>query len=267
MKLRHVKFDVVDEVATLTLNRPEARNALSPEMRTDIDACLEEIKARQGNGIQALVITGEGRAFCAGGDIKAMAGRTRADAIGRRNQMRSAHKRLYDLLHLEVPVIAAVNGHAAGAGFAFALMSDFIFASPATRFANSFGRIGLVPDWAGLYTLPRIVGLGRAKELVFTSRRFDADEGKAMGIVHTIVPNDDDLLAQAQAFAARFRDASTHSIGLAKNILLQSFEQDLKTMLEFEAFGQGISYSNPYHATAVERFREKAPAAFDWEKG
>lgn len=263
--LTHIEFSVEDEVATLRLNRPEARNALSPEMREDLDACLAEIQQRQGDGIQALVITGNGQAFCAGGDVKAMGDPARRQPIARRTSMRDAHARLHTLLNLEVPVIAAVNGHAAGAGFSFALLADFIFASPSTRFANSFGRIGLIPDWACMYTLPRIVGIGRAKELIFTGRRFDAYEAKDMGIVHTIVDTDEALVAEATRFAARFRDASMHSIGLAKALLTQSFEHDLRSMLEFEAFGQGISYSNPYHDEAVGRFREKQPARFDWE--
>lgn len=264
--LRHINFSVDNEVALITLNRPEARNALSNEMREDLDACLDEISANAGNGIQAAVVTGAGSAFCAGGDVKGMADPTRRNAINRRQQMRSAHQRLQRLIDLPVPLIAAVNGHAAGAGFAFALMADFIFASPATRFACSFGRIGLVPDWACLYSLPRIVGLQSAKDLVFTGRRIDGEEGKRLGVVYDTVASDDALLAHALKFAERFRDASTHSIGLAKNILRQSFEQDLKTMLEYEAFGQGISYSSPYHAEAVGRFREKTPTMFAWER-
>ena len=253
--LTHVMFRVEDEIAHITLNRPEARNALSLEMRADLDACLDEIYAKAGAGIQAAVITGAGRAFCAGGDVKGMAGAERRNAISRRSQMRTAHHRLQRLLDLPVPLIAAVNGHAAGAGFSMALLADFIFASPSSRFACSFGRIGLVPDWAALYTLPRIVGLQRAKDLVFTGRRVDGEEGKQLGFVYDLAPSDDGLLDHAVAFASRFRHSSSHSIGLAKNILRQSFEQDLKTMLEYEAFGQGISYSNPYHAEAVERFR------------
>ncbi|MEM7255190.1 MAG: enoyl-CoA hydratase/isomerase family protein [Pseudomonadota bacterium] len=262
--LTHVTFDVVDEVAIITLNRPEARNALSPEMRIDLDACLATIAEQAGNGIQAALITGAGRAFCAGGDVKSMGGRR--NPVTRRAQMRSAHARLQRFLDLPVPLIAAVNGHAAGAGFSLALLADFIIGSPSSRFACSFGRIGLVPDWAALYTLPRIVGLQAAKDLVFTGRRIDATEAEQLGVVYHRVSDDADLLPYANDFAARFRNASTHSVGLAKSILRQSFEQDLKTMLEFEAFGQGISYSNPYHETAVARFREKSPALFDWER-
>jgi len=197
--------------------------------------------------------------------VKAMQEPNRKNPLNRRTSLRATHKRLYELLNLEVPVVAAVNGHAAGAGFSFALMSDFIFASPSTRFANSFGRFGLIPDWACMYTLPRIVGLSRAKDLVFTGRQFDGYEAETMGIVHEVIEDDRNLVPSARAFAKRFSDASMHSIGLAKTLLLQSFEHDMKAMLEFEAFGQGISYSNPYHAEAISRFVDKRPPSFDWD--
>lgn len=264
--MRHAELEIADGIARITLNRPEARNALSEEMRKDLDEHIATVRAEAGGAVKAVLLTGAGRSFCAGGDVKAMSDPARRGAEAGRRRMRTAQARLHSLWNLEVPVVAAVNGHAAGAGFAFALMADFIFAGPSTRFACSFGKIGLVPDWGCLHTLPRAVGLQRAKELIFTGRTIDADEAAALGIVYAKVADDAALVPAALAFAGRFRDASTHAIGLAKNVLNHSYDQDHRTLIEMEAFGQAISYSTPYHAEATRRFRDKEPALFDWER-
>ena len=264
MDLQHIKFEIEDEVGVLTLNRPEARNALSEEMRVDLDRLLPVIKDNAGGSIKALVITGAGGAFSAGGDIKAMQRRATHTPVDARKRMRGSHNRLYDIANLELPVIAAVDGPAAGAGFCFALMADFILASPRAKFAASFNRIGLVPDWAGLYYLPRIVGLQKAKELVFTCRTFGAEEAKAMGIVYDIYPQEG-FLDRAKTFAGRFRTAGTTAIGVSKNILNQSFNLDHRALLELEAMAQAVCGASDYHRQAVSRFIEKQPPMFNWE--
>ena len=142
MAFQHLIFDVADEIATITLNRPEARNALSEPMRTELDTVLVELKREAGRSVKAVILTGAGRAFCAGGDVKAMQSRQKGAEAGRR-RMREGHNRFYDLLNLELPVIAAVNGAAAGAGCNLALACDFILATPRSIFMQAFGRIGL----------------------------------------------------------------------------------------------------------------------------
>ena len=264
MEFEQIRFEVKDEIAVLTLNNPAARNALSEQMRVEMDQVLLQCKDQAGEGIKALVITGAGNAFSAGGDIKAMQQRSSVTPASARRRMRSAHNRLYDIANLELPVIAAVNGAAAGAGFCFALMADFIIASPRARFAASFNRIGLVPDWGGLFFLPRIVGLQKAKELIFTCRMFDAEEAKQMGIVYDIYA-EERFMDSVMAFAGRFRDASAHAIGLSKNILNQSFNLDHRTLLELEAMAQSVSYPSEYHKQAIARFVSKEPAKFNWE--
>jgi 2-(1,2-epoxy-1,2-dihydrophenyl)acetyl-CoA isomerase len=264
VELKHLKFEVENEIAIMTLNRPEARNALSEEMRVDMDKVIPIIKERAGDDIKVLVITGAGNAFSAGGDIKGMQQRADHTPPSARRRMRSSHNRLYEIANLELPVIAAVNGAAAGAGFCFALMADFILATPRSRFAASFNRLGLVPDWAGLYFLPRIVGLQKAKELIFTCRLFDAAEAKEMGIVYDIYP-EEGFTDQVKAFAGRFRGASTSAIGISKNILNQSFNLDHRTMLELEAMAQSVSYTSDYHRQAVARFVNKEAPMFNWE--
>lgn len=260
---KHVLFDVTDEIATITLNRPEAKNALSTEMRDDLAHALDEVKARAGDDVKALILTGADGAFCAGGDVKAMGSRDKSAATGRR-RLRDSHATMYDLLHAELPVISLVDGPAAGAGANIALSADFVFATPRAFFLQAFGRIGLVPDWGGFFVLPRIVGLQKAKELVFTARRVYADEAKELGMVYEVVP-EADAMAQVREFAGRFRNASTTAIGLAKTILNQSYNSDHRTLLEMEAFAQGVAAGTPYHAEAVQRFRDKQPALFDWD--
>lgn len=259
----HSTFDVTDEIATLTLNRPEAKNALSNEMRVEMDAALAECAERAGDDIKALIVTGAGGAFCAGGDVKGMGERSK-DPIANRTRMRGSHETMYQLTHLELPVISLVDGAAAGAGANIALSADFILATPRAFFMQAFGRIGLVPDWGGFYVLPRMVGLQKAKELVFTARRVYAEEAKELGMVYDIV-GQETAMEEARAFASRFRNAPTQAIGIAKNILNQAHNQDHRTLVELEASGQSIARMSEFHKEAVRRFRDKEPSLFDWE--
>jgi 2-(1,2-epoxy-1,2-dihydrophenyl)acetyl-CoA isomerase len=263
-------YSVDDGVATLTLNRPDARNALSDAMRPELDSVLAELRKEAGKSIKALVLTGAAGHFCAGGDVKAQHSRAKEAQTPRlpmesRQRMRNDHARVQELANLEMPVIAAVDGAAAGAGFSLALAADFILASEKAFFVQSFGRLGLVPDWNSLYLLPRLVGLQRAKELVFSARRVPAREALAMGFVHSVHPQDQ-LMIRAQRLARRFTHASTTAIALSKNILNQSFHLDNRAALEMEAMAQSIARDTPFHREAVARFAGKQPSLFDWEQ-
>lgn len=258
-------FEVNDGVALVTFNRPEARNALDDALRRDLDRAIDRIEDGAGATIHAAVLTGAGNAFCAGGDITALKEFADKPASHMRQRLRDSHPRMTRWFNLEVPTIAAVDGAAAGAGFSLALACDFIIASPRARFVLSFGRLGLVPDWGALYLLPRIVGLQKAKELVYSARIIDPEEARALGIVYDIV-GEGEPVGQAIAFADRFRNASTLAIGMAKNMLNQSFEHDLQTMLDLEASAQAIANNSDYHRDAATRFLDKQPSLFDWEK-
>ncbi len=263
MELTQIKFDISDEIATITLNRPEARNALSQEMRVEFDHVLAEVRRKAGEEVKAVILTGAGGAFSAGGDVKGMRGRAETPAEGR-DRMRAAQSRLHAIINLELPLIVVVDGAAAGAGCNLALAGDFILATPKSFFLQAFGRIGLVPDWAGFFLLPRIVGLQRAKELVFSARRLPADEAKSLGIVYAI-HSPETIMAEARKLAGRFRHASQTAIALSKNALNQSFNLDLHATLELEAYGQAIARTTDYHRQAVARFGDKQPSLFDWE--
>lgn len=268
MAYEQITYHVEDGVAVLTLNRPHARNALSDAMRPEIDSVLADVRREAGKGVKALVITGAAGHFCAGGDVKAQHARAKEGPArlpsDSRQRMRNDHARVQELANLEVPVIAAVDGAAAGAGFSLALAADFILASDRAFFVQSFGRLGLVPDWNSMYLLPRLVGLQRAKELVFSARRVGAAEALEMGLVHSVHPHDQ-LLVQAGRLARRLTHASTVAIGLAKNIMNQAQHLDNRVALEMEAMAQAIARDTPFHREAVARFAGKQPALYDWE--
>ena len=162
-------------------------------------------------------------------------------------------------------MITAVDGAAYGAGINIALAGDFILASTRARFCQVFGRIGLVPDVGGFFLLPRIVGLQKAKELIFSARSFGPEEAKDLGIVYEIY-EPGQLMDEAIKLAKRFRHSSRDAIGISKNILNQSFNQDFRGLGELEAFGQAVAYDSQYHSDAVGRFLDKQPLQFNWDE-
>jgi 2-(1,2-epoxy-1,2-dihydrophenyl)acetyl-CoA isomerase len=262
MSYENIEFDVTDGIATIALNRPEARNALVMAMRPELEDAVNRV--RVDDDVRAVILTGNGGAFCAGGDVKSMGTRA-GGGFSTKQRIDNAHAWLYQLVDLQKPVIAAVDGPAFGAGCNLALTADFILATPRAKFCEVFGRIGLVPDFAGFFLLPRIVGLQKAKEMMFSARVVGAEEAKDLGIVYRIVPQDE-LMAEARALAGRFLHASTAAIGLAKRALNRSFQSDYHTLSEFEGFGQATLFTSDYHKEAVRRFGAKEQLEFVWEE-
>lgn len=253
--------EIADGVATLTLNRPAAKNALNPLMADELGAVLPELK--RNADVRALVLTGAGGAFCAGGDVRGI------DNAGPRTpaQIRAGMER-YRRLTLELqgmdrPVIAAVDGVAYGAGFSLALLADIVLLSERARLCMVFQRIGLMPDCGALYTLPRAVGLQRARELMFSARELRAQEALSLGIALEVLPPDD-LMPRAQALARAMCGASSAAASLTKQALNVSLQSDLASMLEFEATGQAIAASSDYLKEAARRFVAKEPPQFHW---
>lgn len=248
-------------IARLTLNRPEKRNAFDAAMRDELGAALAWIHANRDIGL--LILTGAGDTFCAGGDIGGMeAGVESADA-GRRRLM-DVLPTARALFTLEIPVIAAVDGFAYGAGFNLALAADFIFATPEARFCQSFARIGLIPDFGGFYILPRIVGLAKARELILTAREIGAEEALALGIVYRIVAREA-LMPAVMEMANRLQAASPVAMAQSKRLLRTCFGQDLQAVLESEAAAQGLCLDSDYHKQAVRDFLDRRPLKFVWE--
>ncbi len=253
----------IDEgVATLTLNRPEARNALSAALKDELSAAAAQVAADAA--VRAVVLTGAGGVFCAGGDLRSMEEvRAQMTVESWRERMRAVQPLIRTLIELDKPLIAAVDGAAYGAGFSLALMADFVLASPRARFCLSFMRVGLVPDFGALYSLPRVVGVQRAKELMLSAREVAADEALRLGIAMEIVPADG-LLARAQALARSFAGASPLAVALVKGELGMALATDLRSTLAHEADLQALCFETDTHRQAVRRFLNKEPAAFQF---
>lgn len=262
MQGRHAIYELSDGVATFTINRPDARNALSAELQADLRDLLDEITGN--DSVRALIITGAGGAFCAGGDVKAM-NRGLGPAGGSRASIVAIHGWLERLYNLDCPVIAAVDGPAFGGGFSLALACDFILASTRARFCSVFGRIGLVPDMALLHTLPRAVGLPRAKELMYTARTVDPQEAMDLGLVLSL-HEPDDLLPAARELAGRLAMGSKTAQGLTKTYVQQSLHTDYRGMMEMEVAGQTVCFDSEFHRDAVRRFSEKQPLTYNWDE-
>ena len=271
MQLRESRLVIhANGVAEFSHQRPEARNALSMDMRLDYRDMLERVE--DDRRIRALILTGSGGSFCAGGDVKGMAAMRAAggDDAALAGQCRSRisadhHRWLERLRSLDVPVIAAVDGPAYGAGMSIALMADFVLASTRASFCMVFARMGMVPDFGAMYALPRLVGLARAKDLMLTARRVDAQEALALGIANAL-HEPQTLLEEAQRLAARLAKGPRDAMGMIKNSLNRSFDSDYRTLAEIEAHQQAVAMSLPYHADALQRFLHKRPLAYDWDR-
>lgn len=266
---REARLSIEDGIAVFSHEAAKARNALSMDMRQDYAQMLDRVEVDRS--IRVLVITGSGGSFCAGGDIKSLKerlGSTDAELnspIAMRRRMKTLHGWLARLRNLEIPVIAAVDGPAYGAGFAIALLADFVLASSRATFCMSFAKIGLVPDSGAMYTLPRVVGLQKAKELLFTARRVSANEALELGIIHSL-HTPQALPEQALLFARRLLNAPRDAIAMAKNLLNQTFETAYDTHVEMEALAQGVVSVTPYHDQAIARFLEGEASLLDWDR-
>jgi enoyl-CoA hydratase/carnithine racemase len=242
-------------VAVATLNRPDVLNAVDDGMRADLAQVVERVGS--DDSIRALVITGAGKGFCSGGDIRAMRERQAAPADERSDFAWRRQRRLHHLvmrLHaLEKVTIAAVNGPAAGLGCDLALGCDFIIASSEATFVQSFILRGLVPDGGGMYFLPRRIGLAKAKEMIFTGRRVGAEEALALGLADRVT-SPESLLSEATAWAASFAQQAPTALALAKSMLDHSFESTLEDMLAAGAQAQAICYTTREHGEAVAAF-------------
>ena len=258
-----------DGLAEFIHQRPERRNPLSMELRQDYIDMLERIE--RDRGVRALILTGSGGAFCSGGDLKSLQERLAStdpevnspDAMRRR--IMAGHAWFERLRNLEIPVIAAVDGPAAGAGMSIAIAADFILASTRASFTMSFVKVGLLPDMAAFYTLPRIVGMAMAKDLMLSARRVGADEAQRIGLVHSLY-DAQDLGDAARRFARRFLPASGHALGHTKRLLNRSFETPYATLAELEANGQAVASATPQHAESVRRFLAGERLPFDWDR-
>lgn len=259
--MQTIEYTLEDGVATITMNRPEARNALDPRMTEEFDQTL--VRIARDDSVRAVVLTGAGGTFCAGGDVRGMNSEPARTPQDWRAHLRRSHRIVKGLYTLDRPVIAAVDGAAFGAGFSIALLADIVLASSRARFCMAFGRIGLIPDYGAFYTLPRAVGVQRAKEIIFSAREIGVAEAKDLGLVLEVLAPEA-LLPRAQALARALTHASPAALAMTKDALNGSMNGSLDQILELEAAGQGIAGSSPYAKDAFRRFADKQPGLFQW---
>lgn len=253
-------YALANGVATVTLNRPTALNAFSTPMQRELAALIAQIA--DDTAVRAVVLTGAGRAFCAGGDIAEMEGTPDPAPLASRHKLhRMLTTVLMPLVKLEKPVVVAVNGAAVGAGMNLALAGDIVLASSSATFSQIFVKVGLVPDTGGLYLLTRLIGLNRAKELCFTGRMVGAEEALALGIVNRVLAPEL-LMAAAQALARELAAGATAAIGLTKTLLNLAPNSTLEAMAEYEALALAVSLSTADHREGLRAFREKRTPRF-----
>ncbi len=251
-----------DGIVTLTLNQPALRNPISDQ--PTIDALSAAIEAADRNiGIRVVILTGAGSAFSTGGNLATMRGGIHdpVPANTRRNY-RNGIQRLPLLFEaIEVPVIAAVNGPAIGAGCDLACMCDIRIAGESAKFAESFVKLGIVPGDGGAWLLPRIVGFSKASEMALTGDLLGAREALACGLVSRVVP-DDQLLAEATAVAARIAANPPHAVRITKRLLREAWGASLPAVLENSAAAQALCHATDDHREAVDAYLAKRPPRF-----
>ncbi len=247
-----------DRIATVTLNRPQQLNALDLVMRRELISVLPELDCDKT--VRVIVLTGAGKAFCAGGDIRTMDGVT---APAARDRLKYVQRIVRLMMEMEKPVIASVNGVAVGAGLHIALAADIIIASENAKFRETFVNIGLIPDLGGFYTLPLRVGVPKAKELMMTGRMIGAKEAEAMGIVNRVVAGEA-LKEETNKFAAMLADGPSRALGRIKNAL-NLWPMSLQAFLELEANMQSIAFETKDFAEGKKAFRERRKPVYTGE--
>ncbi len=258
--MEEVIFRREGAVEVITLNRPQVMNAFNFNMLEQLTRRFQDLE--QDDEVRAVVVTGEGRGFCTGADLTG--GGSRSDGhtpMGMRLSAVLYSRLIRAMAECEKPIVGAVNGDAAGAGCNFALACDLLVASENARFIQVFVRRGLVADAGGTFFLPRLVGLARAKELMFFGEALDAKRAYELGLVNRVVPPER-LMEEAMGMAQRLAEGPTRAIGMIKRMLNRSFESDLSTCLDFEATFQGIAVSTADVVEGITSFLEKRKPEF-----
>ncbi|PIV20650.1 MAG: enoyl-CoA hydratase [Deltaproteobacteria bacterium CG_4_8_14_3_um_filter_45_9] len=259
MEFKTLLFDVRDNVAHIMLNRPEAANSINEEMGKDLMHAA--LRCDEDPEIRAVLITGAGRMFSGGGDLK--------DFSAKGNQLPYYVKEITTYLHaaisrltrMDAPVVAAVQGAVAGAGMSIAIACDIVVAAETARFMVAYTRAGLTPDGSATYFLPRIIGLKRALELTLTNRMFSAQEALQWGLITRVVP-DNELLAQARAIAVQLATGPTRAYGVSKRLLHSGWTETLETQMENESQAIANSARTADAREGITAFLEKRPAKY-----
>lgn len=256
--MKYIRVELRNAVATITLDRPDVRNAINDEMRAELISAFDWADAARD--VRAVILTGAGKGFCSGGDVSGMRARLEAPqgevAFNGWKRQKQTHRGISCIHNMTKPVIAAVNGAAVGLGLDMALCCDFVIASQQAKMSMSFIRRGLVSDGGGMYFLPRRVGLARAKELILSCRVVEAPEALAMGMIDRIAAPEA-LQEAAQAWAEELSQGSPAAVALTKAIIDQTFERSADEIFALGREAQAICYTTSEHRASVEAFLNK----------
>ena len=255
-----VKVERHGAVAVLRLDDPSAMNALSPAVKAGMEASVPRLVADAA--VRAIVITGTGKAFCAGGDIRAMKDPEGRKAPAVRNRMRVAHAWARALLDCDKPVIAAVNGAAVGGGLALALLADIVIASREAYFMSGYSKLGALPDLGILQTLPWAIGSLRAKEMIMLNRRYTAEEAVAIGLANRAVAPEK-LMAEALAAAEEIASGPAAMLTMSKVMMKRAYEASVEDFFEREAVAQAIAFGSAEFSEGVDAFLGKRKPRFN----
>ncbi|WP_085524283.1 enoyl-CoA hydratase/isomerase family protein [Tuberibacillus sp. Marseille-P3662] len=251
MTHQHVLVNVNDHVMSLTLNRPDSLNAFSPDMMDGLKEAFQ--RAEHDDDIRAVVLSGAGRSFSAGGDVKGMGA---ANPVGVYEHIGELNELIQQMTELGKPIIAAIHGFTAGAGVCLAMACDQIVASEDSQFVLSFSKVGLISDGGGLFFLPRTLGTFRAKELLFNAEPIDAQKAQQWGMVNFIYSSDE-WHDKAIAYANKLAQGPSQAYGFIKKIANRSLTADLKEILEVERTTQGMVSQSDDHKEGVAAFKDK----------
>ncbi|MBV8772100.1 MAG: enoyl-CoA hydratase/isomerase family protein [Deltaproteobacteria bacterium] len=230
--MAEVQFEVRGNVAYITLNRPEAANALNAELARQLDQAA--LRCDENADVRAVLMTGAGRMFCGGGDLKAFAAQPPEQLPGYLKSVTLYfHQAIHRFARMRAPLVVAVNGNAGGGGMSLALAGDIVLAAESARFTMAYTRVGLTPDGSSTYTLPRLIGLRRAAELMLTNRTLGAREAEQMGLITRAVP-DGDLRQQSEALVQELSQGATYAFGGVKRLLYSSATASLAEQMELE---------------------------------
>lgn len=262
MAYRYIRYEKRDDqIVLITLNRPRKRNPLTLKLRVELIEALKE--AERDEQIDVIILTGAGKAFCAGGDVERFAKRIQQEdqSKKRRTFIERFGAWAVEIAKVDKPIIAAINGVAAGAGISIALLCDLRIASDQAKFILAFVRMGLVPDVGLTYILPRTIGMGKALELFYTAGRLDAREAYSAGLVNKIVPHEK-LMEEAYAVASRIAKGPRIALRLIKRSVYRELVSSLHEQIDLEGLMQNICFTTDDHREGVKAFIEKREPHF-----
>ncbi|MHA6688071.1 enoyl-CoA hydratase/isomerase family protein [Mesorhizobium sp. A556] len=255
----HLDIEVVDGIATITMNRPEKLNSFTHDMLVKWVDRIVETGRRED--VRVAILTGAGRAFSTGGDIQGFAAVAQSTPAEIKAEVAQVQKLTRALTEFEKPIIAAINGFATGGGLDLALACDIRFAAQSAKMAETYARMGLVPGAGGAYLLPRLIGNARALEMLWSTEPVSGEEAERIGLVNHVYP-DEELMARTQDFARKIAAAAPLSVQIIKKMVRLGADKDLATGLELAASGLAVVRKSQDHLEAVAAFKEKRTPVF-----